>query len=336
MINHDELISILKNKIIGINNTRILYEIKNIFTKEFVKPLYQKLGNLPAEQKPEFGANLQKLKDDIDSLIETTVNDIENKNDQIFSPKYDLTLPASNLFPGTNHILKKTIDEIIVFFKRFNFKIVNNSELTSTTFCFDILNIPMDHPGRSSRDTFYIDNKRLLRTQCTASTIQAVSQLNKNSDIRVVSFGNVYRNDTDDATHSHQFTQIDFIWIRENMSLTNLKWFIQEFINFIFSDNVKIRFRLSYFPFTEPSFEVDVRCWNCQNGCNVCKYSKWIEILGAGLLHPVVIKSSGVNPKFSGLAAGIGVERLAMIKNEINDIREFYENDFRFNEQFRD
>ncbi|WP_033159742.1 phenylalanine--tRNA ligase subunit alpha [Mycoplasmoides alvi] len=337
LFNHDELIWQLKEEIKDIDNVRKLYEIKNVFTKKFIKPLFQHLASTENEdQKKEIGLQLKILQDEINLLVENTKNKIEDQIDQVFSPNYDMMLPANNLFSGTNHILQKTIDEIILFFQKFNFKIVNNNELTTTTFCFDVLNIPIDHPGRSTKDTFYVDNKHLLRTQCTASTIQAVLQMNQQKDIRVLSFGNVYRNDTDDATHSHQFKQVDFIWIRQNMSLTNLKWFIQKFISYIFSDGIKTRFRLSYFPFTEPSFEVDVKCWNCQKGCNVCKQSGWIEILGSGLLHPVVIKSVGINSKFSGLAAGIGIERLAMIKHEINDIREFYENDFRFNDQFKD
>ncbi len=336
MFDHEALINALKAQIQAASGPRALHEIKNVFTKERVKPLYETLAGLPADQKPEFGRKLKLLKDEIDALVEGVKKQMEDKSDQALVPKYDLMLPPNSLFPGTNHVLQKTIDDVIVFFKRFNFKIVNHCELTTTAYCFDVLNIPLDHPGRRPQDTFYVDDKRLLRTQCTASTIQAAAQLHQKNDIRVVSFGNVYRNDTDDATHSHQFTQIDFIWIRPGISLANLKWFMQQFVNFVFASNVKIRFRLSHFPFTEPSIEVDVRCWNCQNGCAVCKQTRWVEIIGSGLLHPVVLKSIGIGADRSGFAAGIGAERLAMIHNEINDIREFYENDFRFNEQFRD
>lgn len=337
IFNEDELILKLKERIKNIENVRVLYEVKNVFTKEFVKPLYEQLSNIEnKEEKREFGQKLQKLQNIINELINETKEIIELYHDQDFKPDYDLMLPSNNLMLGNSHVLQQIINNLVTFFKQFHFKIVDSDELTTTNFCFDVLNVPNDHPGRSSKDTFYINQKYLLRTHCTASTIKAVQQMNKLKDIRVVSFGNVYRNDTDDATHSHQFTQLDFMWIRRDMSLANLKWFIQKFINHIFNENIKIRFRLSYFPFTEPSFEVDIRCWNCTNGCAICKYTCWIEILGSGLLHPNVLKFVSINSKLSGLAAGIGIERIAMIKHGINDIRDLYRNDFRFNEQFRD
>lgn len=332
-----EIINKLNERIKSVDNVRALHEIKNIFSKEFIKPLFQQLSTLEnADEKRNFGQNLQNIQKQVDQIIELKKNEIELEKDRQEKPDYDVMLPANTLLSGTNHVLQLMIDKINSFFKQFNFKIFNGNELTTTQLCFDFLNIPDDHPGRSVRDTFYINDKNLLRTQCTASTLQAAIHLNKLRDIRVLSFGNVYRNDTDDATHSHQFTQVDFMWIREKMSLANLKWFMQHFINFIFSENVKTRFRLSHFPFTEPSFEVDVRCWNCKNGCSICKNSRWIEILGSGLLHHNVLRAIGVSPKMSGLAAGIGIERLVMIKHGINDIRNLYDNDFRFNDQFEE
>lgn len=334
--NHDDLVYKFAEQIKNINNVKLLYENKNIFSKKFVKPLFDQLKTInEIDKKRDLGIKLKLLQERIDLLVNEKKEAIERDNDILWEPSYDLMLPASNFTPGSIHVLQLMINNIIDFFKKFNFKIINYSELTTTKFCFDDLNVPLDHPGRSDRDTFYIDDKHLLRSQCTATTLQAAIDMNKNHDIRIISFGNVYRNDTDDATHSHQFTQIDFMWIKENLSLANHKWFIQHFINHIFGENLKIRFRLSHFPFTEPSLEVDVQCWNCQSGCNLCKFTKWIEILGSGLLHPNVIKSIGLSPKMRGLAAGIGIERLVMIKHGITDIRDLYNNDFRFNEQFK-
>ncbi|WP_036498682.1 phenylalanine--tRNA ligase subunit alpha [[Mycoplasma] testudinis] len=336
-LDSQELLAKLADRIKNITQPKLLVETKNIFHKEFVKPFFDSLRNLKdVSAKKALGSELKILQEQIENLIQSKKIELEQMQEKIDKPNYDLMLPPSNLKAGSNHVLQLMIDQVINFFKQFNFKIINLPELTSTKFCFDDLNVPSDHPGRAETDTFYIDDYQLLRSQCTAATVQAAASLNKLRDIRVLSFGNVYRNDTTDATHSHQFMQVDFMWIKENMSLANHKWFIQSFLNYIFGSNLKNRFRLSYFPFTEPSLEVDVECWNCQNGCTLCKFTKWIEILGSGILHPNVIKAIGLPKKMRGIAAGIGIERLVMLKHGITDMREIYSNDFRFNEQFKD
>lgn len=215
-----------------------------------------------------------------------------------------------------------------------NFKIESGNEVVRTIDNFDKLNISKDHPARQGNDSFFIDEEMMLRTHCTATTATVIDQ-NTSKDIRVVSFGNVYRKDDDDATHSHQFNQIDLVWVKDGLSLQNLKWLIHEMLKYIFGPKVETRFRLSHFPFTEPSFEVDMTCPYCGgNGCAICKNTGWIELLGAGMLHANVLKFAGVNIK-SGLAAGVGVDRLAMIKYGITDIRDLYSNDFRILNSFK-
>ncbi|QZX49443.1 phenylalanine--tRNA ligase subunit alpha [Mycoplasma sp. E35C] len=315
-----------------------LFVNKNIFVKKHVNPLFSQLKTITdLQEKKEFGKQLNFLQTEIDRLVEQTKDQLQTATDAEYKPKYDLMLPALNLVDGSMHPLNLVVNQIVDFFKKFNFTITNYPELVSVKHCFDDLNIPTDHPGRASSDTFYTDKNKnqLLRTHCTAGTIQAIAAMNKHKDIRVISFGNVYRNDTDDATHSHQFMQMDFMWVAKHLSLANLKWFVTKFIEHMFGSDLKTRFRLSHFPFTEPSFEVDVECWNCQSGCFLCKKTRWIEIMGSGVLHPNVLKAANIDPdEMVGIAAGIGIERIAMLKNNITDIRDFYLNDFRFNKQF--
>lgn len=175
----------------------------------------------------------------------------------------------------------------------------------------------------------------MLRTHCTTTTAELIhNALNK--DIRIMSFGNVYRKDDDDATHSHQFMQIDFVWIKENLTIANLKWLIDSLIKYLFGNQLETRYRLSFFPFTEPSFEVDVQCFKCNlKGCSVCKYSTWIEIMGTGMLHQNVLSAANLDPNLKGLAFGIGVDRIAMLKYEIDDIRYLYSNNIKFNKQIK-
>lgn len=335
--NPQNLLAKLEDRIKNVNQTKLLFEVRNIFHKEYVKPLFDTLKNSnDVAFKKTFGSQLKVFQEQINNIIGTKKAQIELVQEEVKKPPYDLMLPSNNLQGGNKHVLILMIEQIVSFFKQFNFKIVNLPELTSIKYCFDDLNVPIDHVSRNEKDTFYINDEKLLRSQCTAATIQTVAATNKSKDIRIVSFGNVYRNDTTDAIHSHQFIQVDFMWIKEKLSLANHKWFIQNFLNHIFGRDLKNRFRLSFFPFTEPSLEVDVECWNCQNGCFLCKFSKWIEILGSGILHPNVIKAAGLPKNMQGLAAGIGVERLTMLKYGITDLRDLYNNDFRFNEQFQE
>ncbi|AFP81250.1 Phenylalanyl-tRNA synthetase alpha chain [Mycoplasmoides gallisepticum NC08_2008.031-4-3P] len=331
-----KIIDNFKQTISSVDNQKELIVTKNIFVKKHVTPLFQQLRELKElAVKKAFGKELNFLQEAIQELFEEKNQQLVINLDQNQKPAYDLMIPALDLVDGSIHPLNLVVNQIVDFFKKFNFTIVNYPELVTTKHCFDDLNIPLDHPGRSKTDTFYVSDKQLLRTHCTAGTIEAIAAMNKHKDIRVISFGNVYRNDTDDATHSHQFMQMDFMWVNKDLSLANLKWFVTKFIEHMFGNDLKTRFRLSHFPFTEPSFEVDVECWNCQSGCFLCKKTRWIEIMGSGILHPKVLEAAHIDPeKMVGIAAGIGIERIAMLKNNITDIRDFYLNDFRFIKQF--
>ena len=215
------------------------------------------------------------------------------------------------------------------------YKVEKGPEVDKDHFVFELLNIPKDHPARDMQDTLYIDNETLLRSHTSA--VQAhVMQKEGGKPIKIICPGKTYRRDDDDMTHSHQFAQVEGLVIDKNINLGNLKATLELFAKKMFSKDSKIRFRSSYFPFTEPSVEVDVSCFNCHGkGCNICKNSGWIEILGAGMVHPNVLKMNGYNPEvYSGFAFGIGIERVAMLRYGIDDIRRFYQNDIRFIDEF--
>ncbi len=309
-----------------------IIECKNIFLKKYINPLYTvfytELKNV--EDKKSFGLKVNEIKKQVEELTQkylslcqgqATIANYRNEEIKLFKK-------------GNRHPLNLIIDDISNFFKKLNFELINGNEVADVLYNFDNLNITKNHVARDIHDTFFINDQYILRTHCTSNTA-LVLENNNNEDIRIFSYGNVFRKDEDDATHSHQFMQIDFVWLKKDFNLSNLKWIIDSLIKYIFGNKLKTRYRLSYFPFTEPSFEVDVECWNCKNkGCNICKKTGWIEVLGAGMLHQNVINKTKLKGIDSGMAAGIGVERIAMLKYGIKDIRDFYNNDFEFLKQF--
>ena len=228
--------------------------------------------------------------------------------------------------------VKREIEDIFI---GMGYTVENGPEVDSDKYVFELLNIPKDHPARDMQDTLYIDDNLLLRSH--TSSVQAhVMENAKGKPIKIICPGKTFRRDDDDMTHSHQFAQVEGLVIDKNINLGNLKATLELFAKKMFSKDSKIRFRSSYFPFTEPSVEVDVSCFNCKGkGCSVCKGSGWIEILGAGMVHPNVLKMSGYDPEvYSGYAFGIGIERVAMLRYGIDDIRRFYQSDIRFIEEF--
>jgi len=237
---------------------------------------------------------------------------------------------------GHHHILNSIIDDIASFFKKLNFEIVSGPEVVSPIYNFDHLNIDENHPARASADSFFINSIKMLRTHCTTTTAQFLEN-NVNKDIRIMSFGNVYRKDDDDATHSHQFAQMEGLVVDKNITMGDLKGTLEAVANHVFGQDRETRLRPSYFPFTEPSVEMDVSCFNCDGkGCPVCKYTGWIEVLGAGMVHPNVIRNAGLDPEvYGGFAFGLGLDRFAILKYGVDDIRDFYTNDIRFLTQFR-
>ncbi|WPL39199.1 phenylalanine--tRNA ligase subunit alpha [Malacoplasma iowae] len=336
MENYNKLIDEFKLIISNINNEKELIDTKNIFNKNHISKLYDQLKSAPIELKKEIGQKINDVKSRIDNLFEEKLEFIRNASLNDIKSKYDVMLPSDYMKSGSFNPIELVANDILRFFKDLSFDIVTDNEVTSVDYNFDKLNFKDDHPARSLSDTFFINEKLLLRVHCTSVTSMYLEKNKSEQEIKVVSYGNVYRKDDDDATHSHQFNQIDLVWVKKGLSISNLKWLINELMKYLFNKDTKTRYRLSYFPFTEPSMEVDISCFMCNgDGCNVCKKTGWIEILGSGLLHPNVLKAAKVNPELNAIAAGLGLDRIAMIKYGISDIRDIYMNDFNLIKQFR-
>jgi len=334
--NQEQLIKEFTQLVNSQESIQKLIENKNIWTKKNIQPLYQMLKKIPADQKKDAGLEINAFNAKINGIFEKAKAALENKlESQSNEVKYDLNIDTASVFEiGAKTILSIVMDDIVDYFKQLNFKIVEGDEVTTINFNMDRLNIDKYHPARDPKDTFYIDKVRMLRTHCTATTAEVIADQDK--EIKVLSYGNVYRNDDDDLTHSHQFTQIDIVWVKQNLSINHLKSIIDGLLKHIFGDQIKTRYRLSFFPFTEPSFEVDISCFNCGGkGCPICKNTGWIEILGAGILHKKVLEAANIETINTGLAAGIGIERIAMLKYGIKDIRDIYNNDFRLTKQLK-
>lgn len=309
---------------------------KNVFTKKHLSPLYAQLKDLPSEQKHDFGKELNIFKNKINELFEARKQKIDDElSVDTHKPLADLSIDSTSLAKGTLSPINLISNEIIDFFRKLNFTVVGGDEVTTVKYNFDNLNVPEDHPGRQTSESLYFNKDLMLRAHTTASTAEQILLNNKSTDLRVLSVGNVYRNDDDDLSHSHQFNQIDVIWVKDGLTVANLKWLMSSLLKHLYGPDVKIRYRMSFFPFTEPSIEADIECPTCHGkGCSLCKKSGWLEIFGAGMLHQNVLKKANVNCK-TAIAAGFGIDRLAMIKYGINDIRYLYTNDFRFSNQFK-
>lgn len=332
-----KLLESLKEKLNNdsLNNTQII-EIKNTFINKHLGPIYDEVKLASVEQKKELGKIANVFKNDINIIVEEHLKKYFSKQ-ELTSHKvnYDILIKSANLNKANLTPLNIVTNQVIKYFQDLGFQIVQGNEIVEEKYNFDYLNINKDHPSRSLQDSYYIDMTHMLRTHNTAITALKLEN-NTDKDLRILSYGNVYRNDEDDATHSHQFMQVDIAWANDKLSVLNLKWLIDGLIKYIFNDEIKTRYRLSYFPFTEPSFEVDMTCTNCQGkGCSICKQSGWIEVLGCGMLHQNVFKYTSTINKI-GLAAGIGIDRLTMLKYGFNDIRDLYNNDFRILKQFKD
>lgn len=318
----------------SLNETQII-EAKNAFANKYLSPIYSELKLASIGEKKAIGNFANIFKNEINELTDRYLKRIklEKENSQ-HKLNYDINIDNVKLTKGGLTPLTLITNEVIEFFKYLNFEIVTGDEVVSTKYNFDHLNIGSNHPARSTQDSFFINQLTMLRTHCTSVTAQMLDG-NKSKDIRLVTYGNVYRNDEDDATHSHQFNQVDLVWVRDGLSIRNLKWIVSSLIKHLFGEEIQSRFRLSYFPFTEPSFEVDMTCTNCHGkGCSICKFTGWIEVLGAGMLHQNVLKAANIDIK-TAIAAGLGLDRLAMLKYGITDIRDLYSNDFRVLDQFK-
>jgi len=311
--------------------------IKFLGKKGEVTELLKEFKDLPKEEKPKYGKVLNELKNEIENSIKERETKLkaEEISKKLEEEKIDVTLPSKKIIRGSKHPLTRVIEEIEDLFVSMGYDVCSGPELETDEFCFERLNLPKGHPARDMQDTFYITTEYLLRTQTSAVQAHTMMDNKEKGPIREIVPGKTYRRE-DDATHSHQFNQVEGLVVDKDISFADLKGTLEIFMKHMLGPNTELRFRPSYFPFTEPSYEVDVSCFKCGGkGCNLCKHTGWIELLGAGIVHPNVLRMNGYDPDvYSGFAFGTGLDRLAMFKYEITDIRLLYSNDVRFLEQF--
>ncbi|MBP5343066.1 phenylalanine--tRNA ligase subunit alpha [bacterium] len=304
-----------------------------------IQEMLLEMKNLPNEEKPKLGEKVNALKALATELFDEKKKEIEDKLTQeaLSKEAVDVTLPGKEINTGSIHVLNKVIEEVEDLFIGMGYEVKDGPEVESDLYNFQYLNIPKDHPARAMQDTFYVDVDRLLRTQTSAVQAHTMLESGGEKDVRIICPGRAYRRDDDDATHSHEFTQIEGLVVNKDVTMAELKGTLTVMARKLFGDDREIRFRPSYFPFTEPSIEVDVSCFKCHGkGCNLCKGTGWIEILGAGMVNNNVLKMCGYDPKkYQGFAFGVGAERIAMLKYGIEDIRSLYANDLRQNKQFK-
>ena len=298
------------------------------------------MKNLSPEERPVGGGFANEIRDLLTEAIEARKVVLENEalNAALKEESLDVTLPGKQMPQGTRHILTQVMEEIEDIFLGMGYQVVEGYEVESDHYNFERMNLPKDHPARDMQDTFYISDEMLIRTHTSPVQARTMEKHDfSKGALRMISPGKVFRRDTDDATHSHQFHQIEGLVVDKNVTMGDLKGTLEVMMKKMFGEDRKIRLRPSYFPFTEPSVEVDVSCFKCGGaGCNVCKHTGWIEILGAGMVHPDVLQLSGIDPtEYSGFAFGLGPDRVAMLRYGVNDIRNFYQNDLRFLNQFK-
>ncbi len=303
--------------------------------KGVLTELLKELKNLPDKERPSFGQAVNKAKSDISLKLESAVNKLNDSliKQKIADETLDVTLPGRGQAVGKKHVITHTLERIEEYFKHFGFEVASGPEVEDDFHNFTALNIPSHHPARDSHDTFYFDSGLLLRTH--TSPVQVRVMEGSSPPFRVIAPGRVYRCDYD-LTHSPMFHQVEGLLVEEGITFADLKGTLHNFLQSFFESDLSMRLRPSYFPFTEPSAEVDISCVICQGkGCRVCSNTGWLEVLGCGMVHPNVLRHVNIDPdKYSGFAFGMGVERLAMLRYGINDIRLFYENDLRFLKQF--
>ena len=323
----------------NVPNTDILNQVKVKYLGKngIITNLQVGIKDLPNEEKKEYGIKLNTIKkffNDSFEIVRTRLQE-EEINQKLREDSIDITLPSEAIITGSLHPFSRIVAEISDLFASMGYDIIDGDEIETDEYCFRRLNIPSGHPARDAQDTFYIDEEFLLRSQTSASQAHIMEDNKDKTPIRMICPGKVYRRD-EDATHSHQFGQVEALVVDRNISLADLKGTLEIFAQKLLGDNTKIRFRPSYFPFTEPSVEVDVSCFKCGGkGCHLCKKTGWIELLGAGMVHPNVLKMGGYDPDiYTGFAFGTGLDRLAMFKYNIPDIRYLYTNDIRMLKQF--
>ncbi|MFC5464348.1 phenylalanine--tRNA ligase subunit alpha [Lederbergia graminis] len=317
-----------------LNDVRVAYLGK----KGPITEVLRGMGKLSAEERPKMGALVNVIRESITEEITKKQQALEEEAvlKQLEAEKIDVTLPGRPARTGSKHPLTKIIEEIEDLFIGMGYKIAEGPEVEQDYYNFEALNLPKGHPARDMQDSFYITEDILMRTHTSPVQARTMEKHEGKGPVKIICPGKVYRRDNDDATHSHQFTQIEGLVIDENITMGDLKGTLEVFAKRMFGQDREIRLRPSFFPFTEPSVEMDISCKICGgDGCRVCKQTGWIEILGAGMVHPNVLEMAGFDSKkYTGFAFGMGPERIAMLKYGIDDIRHFYTNDIRFLQQF--
>ncbi len=322
----------LADNIAALDNVRVDYLGK----KGQITGLLKGLGKLSAEERPAAGAEINRVKQALQEMIGTRKASLESAAvaEQLAKETIDISLPGRGQNTGNLHPITKTIERISDFFEGIGFETVEGPEVEDDYHNFEALNIPAHHPARAMHDTFYINENTVLRTH--TSPVQVRVMESSEPPLKIICPGRVYRCDSD-ITHTPMFHQVEGLLISENSSFADLKGIIEEFLRVFFEKELEVRFRPSYFPFTEPSAEVDIQCVMCNgDGCRVCSQTGWLEILGCGMVHPSVFDYANIDTeKYTGFAFGMGVERLAMLRYGVNDLRLFFDNDLRFLEQFK-
>lgn len=343
----------LKEKLAALAD-KATHEIKSVSTLEELETLrvsylgkkgeltqvLKGMKDLSADERPVIGQLANQVRDNLTNQMTVTRETIEKEalNKRLSEETLDVTLPGIRPRKGQSHVIIQIIEEIEDLFLGMGYQIVEGNEVEEDYYNFERVNLPQNHPARDMQDTFYITSEILMRTHTSPLQARTLETHDfSKGPLKMISPGKVYRRDTDDATHSHQFHQIEGMVIDKHITMADLKGTLETLAKKMFGENREIRLRPSYFPFTEPSVEVDVSCFKCGGkGCNVCKHTGWIEILGAGMTHPEVLKMSGVDPEiYGGFAFGLGPDRIAMLKYGVDDIRNFYLNDQRFLKQFK-
>ena len=317
-----------------LNDIRVLYLGK----KGPMQAAMKSMKDMAPEERAAFGQVSNKVKQDITAAIESKKVELEEAemNAKLQSENIDITLPSTALPLGSLHPLSVVKNDLEELFMGMGYTVAEGPEVESDHFNFELMNLPKGHPARDMQDTFYIDENTLMRTHTSPVQAHTMLAAEGKGPIKVICPGKTYRRDDDDATHSHQFMQCEGLVIDKNVTMADLKGTLEAFAKKMFGEKRKIRLRPSYFPFTEPSVEVDISCHNCEGkGCPMCKHTGWIEILGAGMVNPRVLEMCGFDSTvYQGFAFGIGIERVAMLKYGIDNIREFYNDDLRFLNQF--
>ncbi len=337
----ENLLNEAKEKLNNANSLKEVMDLKVLYLgkKGPVNELTTHLKELSSEEKKEFGKSLNNLKTTLSSLFEEKIKYYEEKelNEKLTSEQIDITLPGVHVPIGVPNILEKLIEEVEEVFLSMGYDVVDGPEIEEDKFNFELLNIPKGHPARDAQDTFYLEGEEiLLRSQTSPVQIRTMLENGGTTPVRMICPGKTYRRDADDATHSHQFMQIEGLLVDKNISLSDLKGTFDVIVKKLFGESCETRFRPSYYQFTEPSVETDISCFVCKGkGCSLCKNTGWITVSGAGMVHPNVLRNCGYDPSvWSGFAFGFGAERLAMLKYGITDIRTFYQMDLREIEAF--